>query len=224
MAAPEAVEQAVAAPEAVDQAVAAPEAVHQAQASEALRGRSMLLGFTGLIPLALMIPILMLHLYAVGIIEGLVAGVAVISYHQARRQGITSLELLGVSFATLTAVLYFGFGNETIIKNLDVAIYTLLAVLVTVSLIRRQPWTAQFARRVVPPEMWERPEFQIINMRLTALWAAAFVVCDLIATTQSGAVRHFVPIAILFMTAALVPRIARWYRTRLVAAGIEEPA
>ncbi len=180
-----------------------------------LSGRSLLLGFTGLIPLALMIPILMLHLYAPGIVEGLAAGGAVIGYHLAREQGITSVDLLGSSFAVLTAVLYFGFDNRTIITNLDVAIYTLLAALIVVSLLRRRPWTAQFARRVISPELWDSPAFHSINMRITALWGAAFVVCDLLALLGSESVRRYAPIALLFATAMLVPRLARWYRARL---------
>jgi hypothetical protein len=195
----------------------------QADAGEVLRGRSLLLAFTGLIPLALMIPVLMLHLYAAGIIEGLVAGAGVISYHLVRRQGITNLDFLTIGFAALTALLYFGFDNKTIIENLDVAIYTLLVTLLTLSLIRRRPWTAQFAKRVIPPELWDRPAFHTVNMRITALWAAAFVVCDLLASLGSGPARRYAPIALLITTAMLVPRIARWYRARLLASTPGEP-
>ena len=182
---------------------------------EALRGRSLLLSFTGLIPLALMVPILMLHLYAAGIIEGLLAGSVVISYHLARKQGITSVDLLGAGFAALNAVLYFGFDNRTIIANLDVAIYTLLALTIVLSLIRQQPWTTQFAKRTVPRQMWDRPAFHTINMKITAIWAITFVACDLIALLGSGSTRRYAPIALLIVTAALVPRLARWYRARL---------
>jgi hypothetical protein len=192
-------------------------------AGEVLRGRSLLLAFTGLIPLALMVPILLLRLYAVGLVEGLVAGAAVIGYHLARRQGITSVDLLAGGFAAVSAILYFGFDNKTTIENLDVAIYTLLAVLVVLSLVRRQPWTAQFARRVIPPEMRETPAFHTINMRITGLWAGAFVVCDLLALLGSGPVRRYVPIALLIMFAALVPRLARGYRARLVASSSGPP-
>jgi hypothetical protein len=182
---------------------------------ELLRGRSLWLGFTGLIPLMLMVPILLLHLYAAGIVEGLLAGSVVITYHLARQQGVTSVDLLTVGFAALNAVLYFGFDNRTIIANLDVAIYTLLAAIIVLSLIRQQPWTTQFAKRMVPQQMWDRPAFHTINMRITAIWAAAFLACDLVALLASGSIRRYVPIAVLIVTAALVPRLARWYRARL---------
>jgi len=181
---------------------------------EVLRGRSLLLGFTGLIPLVLMVPILMLHLYAAGIIEGLLAGSGVIGYHLARKQGVTSVDLLALAFAAVNAVLYFGFDNRTIIAHLDVAIYTLLTAIIAVSLIRQQPWTTQFAKRMVPPELWEQPAFHTINMKITAIWAAAFATCDLIAMFGSGPIRRYVPIGLLVATAALVPRLARWYRAR----------
>ncbi len=182
---------------------------------EVLRGRSLLLGFTGLIPLVLMVPILMLHLYAAGIIEGLLAGSVVIGYHLARGQGVTSVDLLAIGFAGVNALLYFGFGNRTIIENLDIAIYTLLTAIIAVSLIRQRPWTTQFAKRMVPADLWEQPAFHTINMRITAIWAAAFATCDLIALLGSGSTRHYVPIGVLLATAALVPRLARWYRARL---------
>ena len=182
---------------------------------DVLRGRSLLLSFTGLIPLVLMIPILMLHLYAAGIIEGLLAGAGVIGYHFARKQGITSVDLLAVGFAAINAVLYFGFDTRTIIANLDVAIYTLLALLILLSLIRQQPWTTQFAKRTVPPQLWDRPAFHTINMKITAIWAVAFTTCDLLALLGSGSTRRYTPIALIIVTAALVPRLARWYRARL---------
>lgn len=155
--------------------------------------------------------------------EGLVAGAGVIGYHLVRRQGITNLDFLSIGFAALTAVLYFGFDNKTIIENLDVAIYTLLVALLTLSLIRRRPWTAQFAKRVIPPELWGRPAFHTVNMRITALWAPAFVVCDLLALLASGPARRYAPIALLIITATLVPRIARWYRARLLVLTATEP-
>jgi hypothetical protein len=191
---------------------------------EILRGRSLLLGFTGLIPLIVMVPILMLHLYAVGIVEGLVLGSAVIVYHVARTQGVTNLDLLVIGFAALNAVLYFGFGDRTIVANLDIAIYTIVAVMIVLSLIRRRPWTEQFAKRMVPAHMWERPAFHTINMRISFLWAASFVACDAIALLTEGAVRRFLPIAVLISTAAIVPRLARFYRARLMLVAQQPPA
>jgi len=190
--------------------------------ADVLRGRSMLLGFTGLIPLVLMVPILLLHLYAVGIVEGLVVGAGVISYHASRGQGITTVDLLAVGFSACSAILYFGFSDETLIKHLDIAIYTLLATLVLLSLARQRPWTEQFAKRLVPPEMWNRPAFHVINMRVTALWAVAFTVCDLLALFGSGPVRIYAPLGVLIATAVLVPRLARWYRARLLTS-VEAP-
>jgi hypothetical protein len=195
------------------------DAVRATDERDVLRGRSLLLGFTGLIPLALMVPILLLHLYAVGVIEGLIAGAGVIGYHAGRGQGVTTVDSLAVGFSAISAVLYFGFGNETLIKHLDVAIYSLLATVVMLSLARRQPWTAQFAKRLVPPELWNRPAFHMINMRITALWAAAFTFCDLLALFGSGPARTYAPIAVLIATAVVVPRLARWYRGRSLAAG-----
>ena len=72
-----------------------------------------------------------------------------------------------IGFAALNAVLYFGFGDRTIVANLDIAIYTIVAAMIVLSLIRRRPWTEQFAKRMVPAHMWERPAFHTINMRIS---------------------------------------------------------
>ncbi len=54
-------------------------------------------------------------------------------------------------------------------------------------------------------------------MRITALWAAAFTVCDAIALLAPGPLRVFIPIALLFATALAVTRLARFYWARLLA-------
>jgi hypothetical protein len=52
-------------------------------------------------------------------------------------------------------------------------------------------------------------------MRITAMWAFAFLACDAFALLASGLLRNFAPITLLLTTAALVPRLARAQRARL---------
>jgi hypothetical protein len=84
--------------------------------------------------------------------------------------------------------------NGTVKVLEGLAIYTLLAgptwsipavrlrvdagllLVVLVSMAIRQPFTLQYARETVPPELWESPQFVRTNYIITAVWAAAFAV------------------------------------------------
>src|SRR3954471_12845008 len=112
-----------------------------------IRSSSPWLAFTGLLPVVLMVPILIAHAYAAGVIVAVVGCVGVVVYHLARGQGLTSLDLLALLFALVNAVLYFALGSTWLIEHVAIAFYTLLAVQCVVSLFRGDPWTLQFTRR-----------------------------------------------------------------------------
>lgn len=167
-----------------------------------VRSSSPWLAFTGLIPVILMVPILLVHWYALGVIVAVVGCTGVVAYHLVRGQGITSLDILALVFAVMNVVLYFVIGNEWLIKHVAVVFYTLLAVQCGVSVVRREPWTMQFTRRVVTPEFAEDPRFRAMNMRATAVWTVAFTACDVVALTVSGGAGTWVPVGV--MAAAVV--------------------
>src|SRR3954469_21315392 len=115
------------------------------EASE-VRSSSPWLAFTGLLPVLLMVPILIAPAYAAGVIVAVVGCVGVVGYHLARRQGITSLDLLAFLFAVVNVGLYFGLGNSRLLGQGAIAFYTLLALQAAASLVRGDPWTMQFTR------------------------------------------------------------------------------
>src|SRR3954453_13731953 len=92
------------------------------------------LAFPGLLPDVLIVPILIAHAYAAGVIVAVVGCVGVLVYHLARRQGVTSLDLLALLFAVGNVVLYFGLGNTWLIGHVAIVFYTLLALQCVVSL------------------------------------------------------------------------------------------
>jgi hypothetical protein len=51
-----------------------------------------------------------------------------------------------------------------------------LFLIAAVSLLIRQPFTLQYARESVPQELWTSPIFFTTNVRITAVWTAAFAV------------------------------------------------
>ncbi len=51
-----------------------------------------------------------------------------------------------------------------------------LLLIVLASLVMRRPFTLQYARERVAPELWGEPEFVRTNYVITAVWALAFAV------------------------------------------------
>jgi hypothetical protein len=172
-----------------------------------VRSSSPWLAFTGLLPVVLMVPILIVHAYAIGVIVAVVGCVGVVVYHLARRQGITSLDLLALLFAVVNVVLYFGLGNTWLIGHVAIVFYTLLALQSAVSLFRGDPWTMQFTRRVVRPEFMADPRFRRMNVRTTVVWTVAFVACDVLAVLVHGAAGTWLPVVVLAL-AVVISRVS----------------
>jgi hypothetical protein len=171
-----------------------------------VRASSPWLAFTGLLPVVLMVPILIAHAYAAGVIVAVVGCVGVIVYHLVRRQGITSLDVLALLFAVVNVVLYFGLGNTWLIGHVAIVFYTLLALQSAVSLFRGDPWTMQFTRRVVRPEFVADPRFRRMNVRTTVVWTVAFVACDALSILVHGAAGTWLPLVVLAL-AVVVSRV-----------------
>jgi hypothetical protein len=172
-----------------------------------VRSSSPWLAFTGLLPVVLMVPILIVHAYAIGVIVAVVGCVGVVVYHLARRQGITSLDLLALLFAVLNVVLYFGLHNTWLIGHTAIVFYTVLALQCAVSLFRGDPWTMQFTRRVVDPEFVADPRFRGMNVRTTVVWTVAFVACDVLAVLVHGAAGTWLPVVVLAL-AVVISRVS----------------
>ena len=162
-----------------------------------VRSSSPWLAFTGLLPVIIMVPILLVHAYALGVVVAAAGCLGVVGYHLARGQGITSLDLLALAFATVNLGLYFIAGNTWLIEHIAVVFYTLLAAQSALSLVRGDPWTTQFTRRVVTPEFAADPRFRVLNVRSTAVWAVAFTVCAVLSVTLHGAVSTWLPVVVM---------------------------
>jgi hypothetical protein len=172
-----------------------------------VRSSSPSLAFTGLLPVVLMVPILIAHAYAAGVVVAVVGCVGVVVHHLARRQGITSLDVLALVSAVVNVVLYFGLGNTWLIGHVAIVFYTLLALQSAVSLFRGDPWTMQFTRRVVRPEFGADPRFRRMNVRTTVVWVAACAACDVLSVLVHGSAGTWHPVVVLAL-AVVVSRVS----------------
>jgi tryptophan-rich sensory protein len=58
-----------------------------------------------------------------------------------------------------------------------------LLIIVLLSLVVGKPFTLQYAREQVAPELWDQPEFRRINYVISGVWALAFAVMVLAEVT-----------------------------------------
>lgn len=91
-----------------------------------------------------------------------------------------------------------------------------LLAIVLISIVARQPFTLQYAREQVPPELWKKPQFIATNYIIAWVWAGAFalmVAADLIMLLVPGVPT---PVAILITVAAIwgAARFTSWYPDR----------
>ena len=112
--------------------------------------------------------------------EGLVAG-AVVSAALLLRdllQGRTAKVLevgTAVLFGGLALYALLGRPSWSVI-GVRLVVDTGLLLIVLASLAMRRPFTLQYAREQVAPELWNAPEFVRTNYVITAVWALAFAV------------------------------------------------
>ncbi len=179
------------------------------------RGAS-LLAFTGLIPVLLILIPLIAGWWTAAIVINIVSSLAVIAFHLAKRQGVTTFDLLVLTLGIVNAILWFGFGNDLLLKNFAVPIYAILAIQALVSLRIGTPWTVQFAKRQVDSSMWSSPLFLAVNRTTTRWWVIGFTACALLSLLPQpwGSITSTV---MLIITVVRTPKVAERARKRLQA-------
>ncbi|NIE62660.1 hypothetical protein [Burkholderia sp. Ax-1719] len=88
-----------------------------------------------------------------------------------------------------------------------------LFLIVLASIALRQPFTLQYAREKVAPDLWASPDFVRVNYAITFAWALAFAVmvaADLLMTYVSS-VPHSVGIFITVIALYGAMKFTGWY-------------
>jgi hypothetical protein len=91
-----------------------------------------------------------------------------------------------------------------------------LLLIILFSLLLRRPFTLQYAKEQVDPELWNHPEFIRTNTIITAVWALAFAVMVLAETALlclPGIPRR---LGVIVIAAALIAafKFTSWYPGR----------
>ncbi|CAN5375590.1 hypothetical protein BH11ACT6_BH11ACT6_37840 [soil metagenome] len=107
-------------------------------------------------------------------------GLAVLTLRvsELRKMGVYALDVLGVVFFLVLAVMGLVF-NDATIGFLEVWAGELtnivLAVFVIGTIVVRRPFTLAYAKKEAPEEHWDSPLFLRINYVISGVWAGAFV-------------------------------------------------
>lgn len=153
----------------------------------------------------------------IGITEGLVAG-AIVSAGLLVRDWMTpgrSPKILEIGTFMLFGglALYVLFGRpDWSLMGVRLRVDAGLLLIVMASMVLREPFTVQYAREEVAPELWDSPEFLRINYVITAVWALAFLVmiADLVLVYMPEVPPRFGIIATVLALVGAV-KFTGWY-------------
>jgi hypothetical protein len=133
------------------------------------------LGFIGLAPIALTLPLAFLHLWSLYLVAVIVTSLPVLGYRLLQRQRLNGGNALTLLFGVFNAVLYFGLHTSIVLQYVNIAIYTLLFVQVVVSLLCGEPWTEQFTKPLGAARgLLETRAFHEGNRFVTMIWAVGW--------------------------------------------------
>jgi hypothetical protein len=84
----------------------------------------------------------------------------------------------------------------------------MLAIVALISLAVRKPFTLGIAKQSTPREYWDQPAFLRVNMIITSVWAASFVVTAITAALIAHATGgHGTPTLITQIAGIVVPMV-----------------
>jgi hypothetical protein len=171
--------------------------------------------FSGLVPQLLAIVPFSLGRWGLGLAVSVGGSLLLIGSRLGRREAVSALDLTSIGFGLLLAVGYFGFHNVFLLRHFGVVINGILLGQVVLGELRREPWTAQFAKRMYPPERWGTRAFFVGNRLLSRVWGAIFLADILMAAFgRTGLVLFILPNLLPMAALFLGPRLGHWYAVR----------
>jgi hypothetical protein len=125
-----------------------------------------------------------------------------------------------ILFGGLTLYVIFGGGIALSVIAVRLLVDSGLMLIVLASIAIRQPFTLQYAREQVAPDLWETPEFIRTNYVITGVWALAFAVMVMaeLALLYVPDMPHRVGVVTIIAALYFAVKFTNWYPTRNVAA------
>lgn len=115
------------------------------------------------------------------------------------------------------AIFMLATGGAWSIVEVRLAVDFGLFLIVAFSMLVRQPFTLQYARESVPPEVAQRPQFRAINYVLSAVWGLAFLVMSAADLVMARLPEVPLKYGVFVTVAAIVGAVwfTSWYPQRM---------
>jgi uncharacterized membrane protein len=179
---------------------------------------SILLGFLPWIILAALgehsfVPALLLSL----------AAAAFTTLRQYRRGSPKILDTVTFAFFVCVAVGVFVFQWTALATHMSLLVNVTLMAIAWGSLAVGTPFTIQYAREQVAPELWHTPGFLRVNQWITGVWGLAFFLSALVSAYRSftgdpSLVWKYAWILLSVLAALFTAYFPGWYRARALRA------
>jgi hypothetical protein len=94
-----------------------------------------------------------------------------------------------------------------------------LVIIILVSMAIRKPFTLQYAREQIPPELWNHPEFVRANYVISIVWTVALTALVLVdlAMVYVPSLPQAAGVVVTLITLAMAARFTTWYPARFFA-------
>lgn len=145
-----------------------------------------------------------------GALAALVVAVAIIVEQKRSGAGFDALIIETGSAAYFAALAAIAFADpHSGVHDYSAALSSgVLAVIAGGSLAIGRPFTLGIAKRTTPREMWELKPFIRVNVIITSVWTAAFVLTALALTLEAHAGRgHSTPATLIQIAGFVVPMV-----------------
>ena len=144
--------------------------------------------------------------YRAGVLAGL--ALAALVYAASRRMGGSMMASATIVYFMAAASLTFILGLRWLIDYSGTLGYGFLCAMCTLSLAIKNPFTYEVSKRDYPEVYWSTPEFRMVNMQLTTLWAGLFLACSIINLLPHPLSLASHPlIAVGIIASAIYPRV-----------------
>jgi uncharacterized membrane protein len=153
---------------------------------------------------------------------GLVLALAAAAFATGRQLLSRSLKILDtvtLAFFVLVAVGILGFRWMILGTYMTLLVNLTLTAIAWGSLLAGTPFTIQYARERVAPELWHTPVFMRINQYITGVWGLDFFLSALVslyrhATGDRDIASQYAWVVFSVLAALFTVRFPAWYRAR----------
>jgi all-trans-retinol 13,14-reductase len=147
------------------------------------------------------------------------AAAAVATARQFLSRSLKILDTVTFAFFVFAAIGVIGFGWMALGAYMTLLVNVTLMAIAWGSLLAGTPFTIQYAREQVSPELWSSPLFIQINQYITAVWGLDFFLSALVslyrhATGATGLASQYAWVLFSVGAALFTVYFPDWYRAR----------